>query len=475
MIDYLHLSPQEEREVLIHTVLENKYIKASMHIPFSKQIIALLDFRKELLYGGAAGGGKSDYLLMSALQFIDIPGYNAIIFRRSFSDLSLPEGLIPRSHEWLTNTDARYRSDLHQWIFPSNATLTFGYLESENDVYRYKSSSYHYVGYEEVTEFPNERFYTYLFSRMRKSSKSLVPLRMRATTNPDGPGADWVYERFHPENVQPTSADRNFIQSKLIDNPHIDQEGYSANLDELDPITQMQLRDGAWRVKKSGNKFKSEWFERSYISFDDLPKEGIVARYWDLASTEEKKRGSKTTDPDWTVGTRVRLYKNVYYIEDVRRGRFAPGGLEDFIRETAEMDGPEVIIFIEQEPGATGKIVIDDYIRRVLNGYAAFGDRPTGPKEIRANIFSAALFNGNVKIARRSWNKQFITECILFPSRGIHDDCVDSCSGAMSRLPRVKKWKEGGDTGEVFALGDHLEEGEMSIEEIVGRDEGFVF
>ncbi len=394
---------------------------------------------------------NSDYLLMAALQFVTVPNYNAIIFRRSYSDLSLPDGLIPRSHEWLQSTDAKYYNDLHQWKFPSGATLTFGYLESENDIYRYKSSAYTFIGYEEVTEFPNERFYTYLFSRMRRLSTASVPLRMRCTTNPDGPGADWVYNRFLPESPQPTSPDRSFIQSKLTDNPHIDQEGYLASLDELDPVTKIQLRDGAWKVKKAGNKFKQEWFDRSWINYEDIPKEGIVIRYWDLASTEEKKKGSKTTDPDYTSGTRVRLHQNTYYIEDIRRGRFNPGTLEEFVQETAEFDGPETIIFIEQEPGATGKIVVDDYIRRVLNGYATFGDRPTGSKEIRANVFSAALYNGNVRIARADWNKQFVTECLLFPTKGVHDDTIDSTSGAISKLPRVKKWKNG-DIGSVETI-----------------------
>jgi len=299
---------------------------------------------------------------------------------------------------------------------------------------------------------------------------------MRCTTNPDGPGADWVYERFKPEDIQPISPDRNFIQSKLKDNPHIDQEDYSSNLDELDPITRIQLRDGAWKVKKSGNKFKNEWFENSYIDPGEVPEGGITVRYWDLASTEAKPRGSKTTDPDFTVGARVKLYKNVYYIEDIRRGRFAPGALEDFIRDTAELDGREVTVFIEQEPGATGKIVTEDYIRRVLSGYAGFGDRPSGSKEVRANIFSAALYNGNVRVVRAPWNKHFVTECVLFPTKGVHDDQVDATSGCMSKLPRVKKWKEKSNEGEVSLIcGDCFDSKEASIESLVGKDEGFMF
>ena len=410
-----------EKEILQKTIWDNPYIPKD-HMPFPKQIDALLDFRKELLFGGSAGGGKSDYLLMAALQFVEQPNYNAIIFRRTYSDLSLPEGLIPRSHEWLTHTPAQYKQDLHQWLFPSGSTLTFGYLESESHIYRYKSSSFSFIGFEELTEFPIERFYTYLFSRMRKSTDSKIPLRMRATTNPDGPGAEWVYERFKPDDPQPLENGRRFLSSKLYDNPHIDQESYIANLEETDPVTRMQLQEGVWRVKKSGNKFKQEWFDRCYINEEDVPEEGITVRYWDLAATELKPGTRTNNDPDYTVGAKIRLYQNIYYIMDIRRDRLSPGKLEEYIQETAEFDGPDTIIYLEQEPGSSGKIMTDDYIRRVLSGYAAFSDRPTGPKEARANVFSAALYNGMVRLVRAPWNKPFVTECCLFPTKGVHDD-----------------------------------------------------
>ena len=742
-----------EKEILQKTIWDNPYIPKD-HMPFPKQIDALLDFRKELLFGGSAGGGKSDYLLMAALQFVEQPNYNAIIFRRTYSDLSLPEGLIPRSHEWLTHTPAQYKQDLHQWLFPSGSTLTFGYLESESHIYRYKcfhedteiltkdgwkwirhikmnenvatlnpttreleyhpvtntyqydydgdliefygrnsvsfavtpnhkilystvdvsdlrqtevtklpinakipqyakhfngitptditftsdgangksitftptqfakflgwflsegslykkrysititqcneygrkiirellteigmnfwvndksfrfsnkalcayleqfgkcrdkfiqrdvmewnstlleellyaliegdgtwiepgyrghfvtmskqladdiseiaikcgyrptislrytgnsedspfkndmcyhvavvkknadtrmqtckkttlpykgkiycvevkpyhniliryrgrvcfigqSAAFSFVGFEELTEFPIERFYTYLFSRMRKSTDSKIPLRMRATTNPDGPGAEWVYERFKPDDPQPLENGRRFLSSKLYDNPHIDQESYIANLEETDPVTRMQLQEGVWRVKKSGNKFKQEWFDRCYINEEDVPEEGITVRYWDLAATELKPGTRTNNDPDYTVGAKIRLYHNIYYIMDIRRDRLSPGKLEEYIQETAEFDGPDTIIYLEQEPGSSGKIMTDDYIRRVLSGYAAFSDRPTGPKEARANVFSAALYNGMVRLVRAPWNKPFVTECCLFPTKGVHDD-----------------------------------------------------
>lgn len=379
-----------------------------------------------MLFGGAAGGGKSDGLLMAALQWAGYPKYAAIILRTSYQDLTLPEGLIPRSHEWLGPTRAKWNEQTHTWRFPAGATLTFGYLENANDVFRYKSSAYQFIGWEELTEFPREYDYTYLFSRKRKLKGSLVPTLVRATTNPDGIGAEWVYERFQPDQPEKRADTRDFISSLLDDNPHIDQEDYERSLKELDPVTQLQLRRGVWKVVKEGNKFKRNWF--GFV--DVAPADGHSVRYWDLAATEPK-RGQ---DPDWSVGARVKLYDGRYYIEDIQRIQGNPGEVEELIASTADMDGKEVSIYMEQEPGASGKFVIDDFARGALAGYAFEGVKPTGNKEVRANIFSAACYNENVKLIRAPWNATFVSECLPFPNPKIHDDQVDAVSGAITKL-----------------------------------------
>ncbi|NLH62080.1 MAG: hypothetical protein GX452_11820, partial [Ignavibacteriales bacterium] len=82
----------------------------------------------ELLYGGAAGGGKSDALLMAALQFIEYPNYNALLLRKTYQELALPEAIMDRSMQWLEKTDAKWYAKEYRWQFPSGANLTFGYL-----------------------------------------------------------------------------------------------------------------------------------------------------------------------------------------------------------------------------------------------------------------------------------------------------------------------------------------------------------
>jgi len=88
------------------------------HTPTPKQQQFLDCGAREAFYGGAAGGGKSDALLMAALAYVDHPGYAAIIFRRSFSDLSLPGALMDRSHDWLGATGAVWNAHEHAWSFP---------------------------------------------------------------------------------------------------------------------------------------------------------------------------------------------------------------------------------------------------------------------------------------------------------------------------------------------------------------------
>lgn len=230
------------------------------HVPTQQQK-CFLDLQcPEALYGGAAGGGKSDAMLMAALQYVDRPGYAAILFRRTFKDLALPGAIMARSHEWLAGTEAHWRGDEYKWTFPSGATLSFGYLDSENDRFRYQSAEFQFVGFDELTQFP-ERWYLYLFSRLRRLEGSTIPLRMRSATNPGGLGHKWVKARFGI-NADGTVAnngrkDRVFVPAKLDDNPHVDRDAYRENLSKLDPVTREQLEKGRWIQDSSGLVYAS--------------------------------------------------------------------------------------------------------------------------------------------------------------------------------------------------------------------------
>jgi hypothetical protein len=212
----------------------------------------------EALYGGAAGGGKSDALLRAALQYVEFPAYKAILFRKTFSQLSQAGGLIDRSKEWLTGK-ATWNETKHRWTFPSGAILEFGHLQHENDRFNYQGAEFDFIGFDELTHF-TEIEYRYLFSRLRRRVDSPIPGRMRSASNPGGKGHRWVKRRFierkpDPDDLGDTPekcAERIFIPAKLTDNPGIDQVGYEAALKQLDPQEQEQLLDGNWDARQPG-------------------------------------------------------------------------------------------------------------------------------------------------------------------------------------------------------------------------------
>lgn len=129
----------------LQKLLTPRLTKYIPYDPTNKQrAFLLMNQTKEILYGGSAGGGKSVAQLMAALQFVDMPGYSAILFRKTYADLSLPGALIDMSKQWLMpfveSKEVKWSEKDKQYTFPSGASLNFGYLESDNDCYRYQGA-----------------------------------------------------------------------------------------------------------------------------------------------------------------------------------------------------------------------------------------------------------------------------------------------------------------------------------------------
>jgi hypothetical protein len=178
-----------------------------------------------------------------------VPGYAALLLRRTYADLALPGALLERADDWLRGTAARWSEKEKSWDFPSRASLSFGYLENVRDHYRYQSSEFQFIGFDELTQF-TENHYRYLFSRLRRLAGVRVPVRMRAASNPGGIGHDWVRRRF-PIN-QPPLLRRAFVPARVADNPHLDQVQYVASLGELDEVEKARLLDGNWEIQNQG-------------------------------------------------------------------------------------------------------------------------------------------------------------------------------------------------------------------------------
>jgi hypothetical protein len=208
----------------------------------------------EVLYGGAAGGGKTDCLLIEAARYVGHPRYRALLLRRTFPQL---QEVIDRAFHWYPQIDpgANYKSSEHRWYWSSGATTTLGHMQHENDKYNYQGKEFHFIGFDEATQFTQTQ-YTYLFSRAR-STDPTIPCRIRATTNPGGIGHQWVYERFRLQDKRmwgttiidaDTGMSRVFIPAKLTDNPTLADNDplYVKRLMSLPEVERRRLMDGDW-------------------------------------------------------------------------------------------------------------------------------------------------------------------------------------------------------------------------------------
>lgn len=431
-------------DYMVSNVVGNPFVGVlpdkTQRIPTLRQAVFLCDRMnavREVLYGGAAGGGKSDALLMAALQYVHVPGYSALILRKSFADLALPGAIMDRAHSWLTGTGAKWNGDTKTWTFPSGATITFGYLQTDKDKYRYQGSEFQFIAFDELTQFLEED-YQYMFSRLRRLKGSDVPIRMRSASNPGGIGHLWVKNRFlvSPWN-QDTGQRRIFVKSTLKDNPYLDQDEYVESLMELGALERARLLDGDWDAEALGNKFRREWVElvqRHQVPWDELR----CVRFWDLAATDPEP-GKK---PDWSVGALVGFHDitHYWYLLDVVRMQGSPGKVKQRMRQVAEADGFQVPIRVEQETGGAGKWAVEALDEHFLE-YDFSGRRPTGNKEVRFNPVSVRMepeegaTYGKFKVLMAPWNEVCFNELELFPNTE-HDDQADAISGAYMELAR---------------------------------------
>ena len=207
----------------------------------------------DVLYGGAAGGGKSYAMLVDPLRFAHRAAHRALILRRSMPEL---RELIDKSRELYPKAfpGCRYREVEKLWNFPSGAKVEFGFLERDADVYRYQGQAYSWIGFDEITHLPTEFSWNYLASRLRTTDSEIVPY-MRCTANPGGSGAQWVKKRYispSPPNESFMGNDgitRKFIPARLNDNPYLAQDGrYEQMLKSLPPTQRKQLLEGNWEI-----------------------------------------------------------------------------------------------------------------------------------------------------------------------------------------------------------------------------------
>lgn len=430
----------------------------------------------EVLYGGAAGGGKSAGLIAMPLRWIKHKDFQAIILRREGTQLG---NLLKKAEALYPAKRFGGRSKLVGssviWTFPSGAKIWFTHCEHEDSYQRFLGDEFQIVEFDELTHFTEEQ-YKGLRGRIRSPHRDL-PRYTRSTTNPGGPGHKWVFGRWgawlDPKAVVPgltpgegktppaapgqilwfalrngvqtvvapgdlgddgePALSRTFIPAKLSDNPSIAENdpGYLSNLNGLDAVQRAQMKDGDWlAVDGRGAYFKRQWWK-----FIDAPPAEVLSRWraWDRAATEPHD-GNK--DPDWTRGVKIsRATDKRFFIEDMRSMRNRPLAVRQLMRTTAELDGAETSIALFRDPGSAG---VDEEASSIelLAGFDVHSGPATGDKVARARPFSAQVEAGNVYLVRGPWNEEFIQEFEDFPE-GSHDDAVDAGSSAFSRVAPV--------------------------------------
>jgi predicted phage terminase large subunit-like protein len=382
--------------------------------------------------------------LAAALQFVDVPGYAALVLRKTYASLALADGLMPRAREWLLGQPAvRWVGETNSFEFvtlPGEApsTLTFGYIRNDSDAVRYHSTAWNTIVWEEVTEHATDAQYRYLFSRQRRPSSgplAEVPTRTIATANPVGPGFQWVKRRFLKEK----KASRVFLPSRLEDNPSIDAADYDAGLQELPEGLYRALRWGDWADFAIGEVFPRDRWQ--WLQPDQITGRSGTVRYWDLAASEV---GPGNPDPDWTAGVKLSQARGgAWVVEHVARARYAPDDVERLIRSVAMADGRSVEICFSQDPGQAGKAQVAA-LTRMLSGWKVSSVRESGDKLTRALPVSAQQRARGMAIVDDGlgWQNAFVEELEAFPAGG-HDDQVDALAGAFNRLTETRSWLAG--------------------------------
>lgn len=368
------------REIRRRALVARNYVP---HTPFPKQSEFLSlpggeDECAEALYGGAAAGGKSDALLMAAAQYLHVPGYAALILRKTYKDLSEEDAIMDRAQKWwLGHPDIKWDPKLYKFTFPSGASIRFGYLDSEVDKYNYQGAAYQCICFDELTQFTESK-YTYLMTRCRRKEGVKIPLRMRAASNPGGIGHDWVYKRF----VDPKTAIAPFIPAFLDDNIHQDRSAYRKTLEKVDPITRKQLLEGVW-VRDGGGLVYGHFSElRNLISPNQVPELQYHICALDFGVRDQNALG--------VLGWRD--HDPCIYILKARR---FTGLTEDVAREVRLEDSKFHFVKIVGDVGGMGKLFQAEIAARF--------SIPIDPAE-KTNklgyirLFNGALANGRIRV-----------------------------------------------------------------------------
>lgn len=422
-----------------------------------------------VIAGGAAGGGKTWGLLVEPTRHAANHHFGAVIFRRTYPQITNEGGLWDEAAEIYPHLGALPREQFLEYRFPSGMKVKFAHMQHAKDRFAWKGAQIPLIGFDQLEEFEESQFW-YLLTRNRSARAGVRPY-IRATANPvpdDDPVGGWlnkliawwidpdtgyaipqrsgvirwfvrISEEMHwgdsrdelvaefPDS-QPKSL--TFVPAKLEDNPALERNDpdYRAWLMAQPLVERERLLGGNWKIKATaGLIFNRAWFKTTLKALPTDVSQWI--RYWDKAGTQDGGKYSAGVLMGKRDGGR-------FVIADVVRGQWSAGNRETVILQTAKADraaNRTVDIWVEQEPGSGGKESAENTIRN-LAGFTIHAERVTGDKVTRAGPLAAQVEPGNIDLFEAPWNEAFLVEAQNFD--GVHGfaDQIDAASGAFNKL-----------------------------------------
>jgi len=369
---------------------------------------------KEVLYGGAAGGGKSYAMLMDLLRYADNQNHRALLLRRTLPELT---ELIDKSKQIYPKAfpRARFKESTKTWEFPSGATALFSYVDKDDDVYRYQGQSFTWIGIDELGHYPTPYVWNYLRSRLRTTDPKIVTY-MRASSNPGGAGGWWVKKMFvdpappdqpfwatdietgrtlsygpgHTNSGQPLFQ-RKFLPARLTDNPYLANDGeYEAMLLSLPEVERKRLLSGDWDVAE-GAAFKEFNREVHVIDPIELPYNWVRVRACDYGYSA----------PSCVLWGAIDWDNNIWIYRELYIKRHTGEQLADLVLQM-ESDDPKMYIGVLDRScwnkTGHGLSVAESMIRKGVRWVPSNSDRVNGKIEVHRRLQVDDYGNPRIRI-----------------------------------------------------------------------------
>ena len=424
-----------------------------------------------VIYGGAAGAGKSYALGLEGLRFVrNLPGFVGVVLRREQAQIVKAGGLRDALRVLWTPTGAKFNGFRNAFRWEGGGEIQLSHVSRDDTVSKFDGTEIAWLAFDELQHFTEYQFF-YLTSRLR-STCGIRPY-IRATCNPDADSwlarflGWWIDDEGNPipersgkirwylrdndlikwadsaEEIlaahpaaSPQSA--TFIPAKLADNAILMREdpAYLGRLEALPRVERLRLLGGNWKVRPTrGDYFRASDFPR--VDVVNIGEIVATVRHWDLAASVVS---DSNPDPDYTCGVQMGRYRNGRWIVlDVICGRWRAHDRDELIVRVAQADGKACLVSLPQDPGQAGKAQVEQ-LTRMLQGHKVTAARETGDKATRAAPVSSQVGAKNVDLLTGHWNAEFLHMLEAFPSNSVHDDPVDALAGAFTQLSKYNKF-----------------------------------